>query len=236
VRDHGGQPAPGTDPGLYLVDSDGSNRRYLTNVFVDGSVFHSIDWSPDGRLIIVDHSIEDGMWADLILSDSGEPKEVRDTLQVPSVFHWSPDGRQYLVREWLSTQTDGTITQPETGLGERTSSWSLRRADGTLLRRFVSTPGRVVTNVAWMPDSQRFMMLTERADVGLELIAADISGGQSSVATYPYPLVTTNQLAVSPSGDLLAIDLGQSHIVIMDVRGQVRMEFDGRLLGWRPRR
>jgi hypothetical protein len=49
-------------------------------------------------------------------------------------------------------------------------------------------------------------------------------------------LVTTNQLALAPSGDLLAVDLGQSHIVIMDTRGQVRVEFDGRLLGWRRQR
>ena len=72
--------------------------------------------------------------------------------------------------------------------------------------------------------------------MGIELIAADISGQQASLAAYPYLGHTANQLMIAPSGDLIAVGLRASQIMIMDTQGRVQAEFDGTLLGWRPGR
>jgi dipeptidyl aminopeptidase/acylaminoacyl peptidase len=241
VRDRGGEAPPGTDPGLYLINADGSNRRYLTSIFIDGSVFRSIDWSRDGRFIVVDESIEDGLWANLISLDTGmgAAENITDTLQVPTVFRWAPDRRQYLVKEWLLDSAAGALPQAtaEAAPAERKPHWSLYRANGTLVRRYSSDLDRSVVDVAWMPDSQQIMMLAERAEVEAEVIAASINGRETAIAHFPNTTIghaTTGKLAIAPGGALLAINVDVGRIIILDPQGQVRSEFDGQLIGWRP--
>jgi hypothetical protein len=59
-----------------------------------------------------------------------------------------------------------------------------------------------------------------------------VKGQQTVIATYHD--VTADMLALAPDGNLLAIDVGEQGIILMDPQGQVRPALDGQLMGWRP--
>src|SRR6266508_81656 len=195
---------------LYLVNADGSNLHLLTDV---GSFDECgpLEWSDDSRFIFV--KINDGSYCVRISTDTGVQEPIVYGRQIPTVVRWSPDGRWYLVKQ-----------QPQ---------WLLYRADGTLVRRFTDDPERQVSIAAWMPDSRRILMAVNSISSNtVEVIVADVKGQQTVIATYHD--VTTDVLALAPDGNLLAIDVGEQGIALMDSRGQVRTVLDGQLMGWRP--
>jgi Tol biopolymer transport system component len=242
IISHGTTPLPGIRPGLYIIDADGANLRAIADVSVDGAILHSLDWSRDGASIIVDESIADGLWATLVSPDTagGVLEPITDTLRVPTTFRWSPDGRHYLVKEWLLDTGDSTPSAVSATPApvERRPHWSLYRTDGRLVRRYSSDPNRWVIDVAWMPDGRQIMMLATGADGAAEVIAANIDGQERVAAQFPNATIgmtAPGRIAVAPGGELLAIALDASRIVILNPQGGVRAELVGEIYGWRPR-
>jgi hypothetical protein len=234
ILTHGVTPSPGIDPGLYIVDADGSNPHLVADVYVDGAILHSLDWSRDGRSIVVDESIEDGLRATLVSLDTvGEaPQPITNTLDIPTTFRWSPDGKHYLVKEWLLDAVGDTSSQVE-----RKPYWSLYSIDRRLVRRYSSHLDRPIVDVAWMPDSQQVMMLVLDANGTAEVVMVDMSGQETVIAQFPNAAIdnlTIGRLAVAPRGALVAITVGVGSIKLLDTQGNLRAEVVGEIFGWRP--
>jgi Tol biopolymer transport system component len=232
---HGISPSPGIDPGLYIVDNDSSNPRLIADVFVDGAILHSLDWSRDGRSIVVDESVTDGLWAIKVSPDRAAQvsQPITNSLEVPTTFRWSPDGQRYLVKERLLDPADGTSPS-----GDRKPYWSLYDANSRLIRRYSSSPNQSVIDVAWMPDSRQIMMLVVADDATAEIVAADIGGRAIVAGRFPNATtgnLTNGRIAVAPRGMLVAIGLGSGRIMILDPQGDLRAELAGEMFEWRPR-
>jgi Tol biopolymer transport system component len=112
-------PAPANqEPGIYLMNADGSNMRRLAKVA--GSRWHGWpSWSADGKQIVFEAQATDAKPADtrlyLVPASGGAPKD----LGIGKSANWAPDGKQ--IAFWMQS---GNTGEAQGGV------WSMN-ADGT---------------------------------------------------------------------------------------------------------
>ena len=133
------------------------------------------------------------------------------SVQSDSPLRWSPDGKWYLA-------------------GQK-RHWSLYKADGTLVRSVTPPTGRTDAEVAWLPDSQRFVIAAERPE-RVEVIVAGVTGQETIIAGYPRAVIEGPPLVVAPDGSLLALTMSGRQIVILDLHGHERGRMRGTFQGW----
>jgi dipeptidyl aminopeptidase/acylaminoacyl peptidase len=231
-----GQRAGEPHPAIYLVGADGSAARALKldDVASFAGFSGAIVWAADGRSLFVNRqllSATDTYTYQLLQVDvqNGSPKVLIDDLVDPLNVRWSPDGRWYAYKTYVTA--DRTIV-----------AWSLHQADGTLVRTFSSDPTRSVENVAWTPDG-RLVFAVNRVNFGAEVVLADVDGQEQVIAGYPWAFA--HQIAAAPDGSLVAVELdvpeqaqteadARQAIAILDLQGKMRAEVEGGIWGWRP--
>ncbi|HEX5689058.1 MAG TPA: hypothetical protein VFX76_03605, partial [Roseiflexaceae bacterium] len=161
---NGAHGVPGTGE-LYLLAGDGAIRQRFTPT-VSGDRCGQVEWSRDSRFVFVVE--EPGAPCTQIAVDTGA-ESYMNYLNGDQSPHWSPDGARYIAHEWPLNPT--STGAPAGGTEPR---WSLRSADGRLIRAFPNTPERELIAADWMPDSQHLVMLARRAPGGVELTGANL--------------------------------------------------------------
>jgi tricorn protease len=130
--------------GVSVVNSDGSARRVvLRNTDRKRVWIGSIDWSPDGRRLVVGLSDEGAGSLVIVNSDGSNPTSIAEVplLQESAGVAWSPDGRQLA---YIAADHHGW------------SLWTIG-ADGTNPRRVHSFPRSrsAVRSLDWQPKKKR---------------------------------------------------------------------------------
>jgi Tol biopolymer transport system component len=170
---------------IFLMDSDGADRQQLVEEPVSWP-----DWSPDGGRIV--YTTAGTTWDEtrLVVSDTdGSNRTVLDTGVGFAAYEatWSPDGRQIAFVSPTGSPTDKAEAQV---------LWNedifVMNADGTRLRRVVSSVGNDRWPPAWSPDGRQLVYSAGgTANVGWELMSVDLVS------------LRTTQLTHNASNDLL---------------------------------
>ncbi len=203
------------DPGIYVIDPDGTNRKQLTSDERDqGPV-----WSPDSTRIAYSHGVTDPGIFVTELDGSGQ-RVLTWHGHDPS---WSPDGTQVAYVgsdevEFLVMNADGGNVQPLASLTADTT-------DDPELK----TLREIVERAAWSPDGSRIAYNDGRS---LYLIEADGTNRQYLAAGacgwVPTPLW-------SPDGRYLTYVQDHSTIVIIDPDNSTRtLIYDADRPAWSP--
>jgi dipeptidyl aminopeptidase/acylaminoacyl peptidase len=219
-----GQRAGELRSGVYLVGADGSAARALKldDVASFSGFSGAIAWAADSRSLFVNRqllSATNTYTYQLLRVDmqSGTAEVLADDLVEPLDVRWSQDGRWFAFKTYATA--DRTIV-----------AWSLYRADGSFVRSYSSEPVRSVEELVWLDDG-RVALAVNRVNFGVELVIADADGTEQVVASRPGAVAHT--IAVAPDDSLFAIGVA-NQIVIFDAQGNVRLELDGTIQGWRP--
>lgn len=132
---------------IYVVDSDGSNLRQLTNT---GSASHPA-WSPDGQqLAYVDRDAEGGFDIYVMDMDSGNLTDLTNSVgQNEDYPEWSPDGSQIAYQAFLNNE-----------------NWELfvMNADGSDPKQLTSIENGWNTQPSWSPDGQQLAFVSNRTE------------------------------------------------------------------------
>lgn len=121
-------------PELYIMDSDGTNARLLTEYdFSEKNYRTDPDWSPDGRLIAYSERINDRFQIRTFPVAGGTPKLLTSEGQneQPS---WAPDARHLVFTSsrtgerqlWIMDTQSGRVRQLTKSPGSRLAAWSSR--------------------------------------------------------------------------------------------------------------
>jgi TolB protein len=175
---------------LYVMNSDGSDLRRLTNT--EAAEDHP-DWSPDGSKIIFDADYDGDGFYEIYTLDADGTNLTRLTANNANdqFAHWSPDGQQIAFASdrndnWdiFVMDADGGNQRSLTGSPdwELFPAWSpdgmqiafnglaprsrntdvfVMNADGSDMRQLTTAPG-FDENPAWSPDGQWLLFQTQR--------------------------------------------------------------------------
>jgi len=174
----------GTD--VWIADADGSNPRQLTD-WVGQAL--PMDWSPDGRFVLV-QSDRDGDF-DLWLAplDGSAPIQLSNETGFETFASFSPDGRQVVFTDNMAVDADLWIVN----------------TDGSGMRRLVGEPGMHDWLPDWSPDGATIVFTrTERGDATsgqIWSVATDGSGAHAILTGGPGYLMPR----WSPDGQSLAL-------------------------------
>lgn len=173
-------PAPGAKSHLYLIATDGSERRQLTNELADD---FQPSVSPDGSLIAFSRS--DGRGTNLMVYDLALQRETRLRANASGQVAWSPDGARLVYQRpngGLSiVNADGTGVVAVTSDGggpywapdgreiafTRCAGLCAAYAitpDGSDLRRLGPGDGRNRAAGPWSPDGTRILTVSYLVD------------------------------------------------------------------------
>lgn len=213
-----------------LLDNNGSHVRQLS-VADDRSatgLLGPISWSSDGTFLLLNRQRNPSphiyTYQALRLDvGTGQSQILVDSSLAVLEFHWSPDGAWFVM---------GQPGQPSSHLGR----WSLYDADGTLLHAISTNSQRDDIAIRWLPNSQLFVIMAVRLNVGVEIITSDLQSNETVIARYPNNGPGFPALAIAPSGAFLAVYLSGQGITILNVAGQEQALMSGRINAWRPKR
>jgi Tol biopolymer transport system component len=135
---------------LYIVNSDGSNPRRITN---DKNLYGGISWSPDGKrfALCLAHPNPDGVYFSfdiyiMTLSDSNLIRLTYDTSMHECSPKWSPDGKRIVYG------VDGS----------KYSNIHLMNADGTNQIALSIDPSILDSDPSWSPDGKHIVFSSRR--------------------------------------------------------------------------
>jgi Tol biopolymer transport system component len=146
---------------VYVMNSDGSGQRRLTNGGVPGCGQEGgAAWSPDGRRIALSawfpNAVGAGMKVKIVVMKPDGTGQRRLTRSAGDEYSpaWSPDGRQI------------TFIGPDAGI----LALYVVNADGTGQRRLAGTGTGYLFASVWSPDAQRIAFV---ANAALYIVNAD---------------------------------------------------------------
>jgi len=123
---------------IYLIDSDGSNQRDISNSTDSSDVQPA--WSPDGKRIVF---VEDNM--------DGTSKIVRMNADGSDQHKLTSDDATNLHPAW---SPDGSTIVFESNRGDSFDLWAMDR-DGANKHQVTNTPDIQEENASWAPDGSR---------------------------------------------------------------------------------
>ena len=130
---------------LFAVDADGGGLVQLTpDLLLDLGV---IRWSPDGRLIAVEHTIDGVSGVSIIRTDGGGVQRLDIGIEASFPDWRPPDGRELLLRSVASGVPDLYIVDPD-GSGLRSLGLASPRLDGG---------GTDLLGSSWSPDGRQIL-------------------------------------------------------------------------------
>lgn len=190
--------------GIFLMDTDGLNKNYLSG----NGEEHSPIWSPDHQQILYAKGLfgkfDDGdnptFW---VMNSDGSGKH----LKVPSSrwdyqATWSPNGKQVLYHN-LNKQ-----------MNNWPSIWVVN-ADGTSKSRKLATG----YNAVWSPDSQRIAFICRASDNPNSICLVNADGSNLKILKQD---IWVQNVVWSPDGQKIAfVKLGADHpiLYVMNVDG-----------------
>ena len=133
---------------VYIMDSDGTNVRQLTDNSVRDWFPH---WSPDGATLAYMREYE--LW--LMRSDGTEKRRLIEGFS--RRVAWSPDGRMIAFESGSTRYDDNPYNNMDI--------WVVN-ADGSNPRNLTNTPGVTDWNPSWSPDSARIVFESTRWEEG----------------------------------------------------------------------
>ena len=213
---------------LWLIDSDGTDHRALT----DGtSTVGSPRWSPNGdRLLYV--SSEDGSSQVFVRwMDSGQTAELTNVTESPGNITWSPDGDRIAMTMFvpepsptfakMPTKPDGAewtappivinkLRYRSDGRGYLDDGYThifVMPADGGTPRQITSGSYDHAGGLSWSPDSRSIVFSANRGDADFDVRDSDVF--EISVATGELTQLTDRfgpdgSPVLSPDGSLIA--------------------------------
>ncbi len=122
-------------PELYIMDSDGSNVRVLTDYdFSEKNYRSDPDWSPDGRLVAYQERINNDRFQIRTIRVSGGTPKLLTSEGINEQPSWAPDGRHLVftstrsgVRQlWVLDTESNRVRQLTKSAGSKLASWSTR--------------------------------------------------------------------------------------------------------------
>ena len=123
----------GQDSHLWLIDTQGRNRRLLTTL--NSGPNHS--WSPDGKRIAFTRDLQGTYQIWVVNSDGTDPHGLTDGRIAHSFPAWSPNGKEIACSQWKIGSPDCAI--------------SVLRSDGSDGRVVVDNPGAADRWPTWSP-------------------------------------------------------------------------------------
>ncbi len=86
-------PTPGTSNGIWTMDSDGNNRKFVTTLqsqsFISTIEGHPLSWSPDGSQLAYSNGLD--VWT--IGANGSNPRNLTNDALFQFDVSWSPDGK-----------------------------------------------------------------------------------------------------------------------------------------------
>ena len=219
---------------IYVMGSDGSNQRRLTNSGDD----RNPSWSPDGRHIAFE-SDRAGSWR-IYVMDSDGSNQRRLTTEGGRYPSWSPDGRHIAFMSWRSIgrgiyvmDSDGSNQRRLTDLYSHSSPvWSpdgrhiafvsrgigrgiyVIDSDGSNQRRLTDSDDD--WSPVWSPDGRHIAFESDRAGFRQDIYVMDSDGGnQRRLTTYG-----GRSPVWSPDGRHIAFDGGDVYVMDSDGSNQ----------------
>lgn len=153
-----------TTDGLWIVDTDGSDRRRIVEVDPDNDIAQFVDWAPDGRRLayVVTHADNTtGLTATsaFVADLQGNRTELTPDSGYGGLPYWSPDGR--------------TLAQVRAAAFGATRQIWLMRDDGGGARILASLEAQYCDALYWSPDGSRIAVSSELNTVSLIDVATD---------------------------------------------------------------
>ena len=145
----------GPQRGIWIMNRDGSGRRFVTGYGTDERGGGDPRWSPDGSLI----AFVSPLGHISVVPAEGGQMAVLDPERDDNGFSWTPDGRIVFAR-W------GRVKPHFNGI--QTDLWVMN-AGGTNLHRITDTPGFDEDQPVWAPDGTKILFEAQYNGMGRNL-------------------------------------------------------------------
>jgi Tol biopolymer transport system component len=196
--------------GVYVMNSDGSDKRLVTEKSLCEHVKHT-KWSPVGSSVLFECSRGEGVWKILLVDvDTGELTDVSPDGAHSRDPQWSPDGLQVVFRSDVSGEDE----------------WYMVGSDGTGMRHIFQDGDVAISGeVKWSPDGSKLLFtrrFLEGDDRDKELWTMNVDGSNQTRLTFND--YTDWQAEWSPDGKQIAFysnrgDKGEWRIVVINANG-----------------
>ena len=192
---------------LFRFDSESGATTLLT----DGKARHGEPvWASTRELIAYDSTRRDGKNRDVYVMNPSSPSSDRMIAQLDGnwrVLDWSPDDRQLLVLESVSSSSETYLWRMNADTGEKTALTD--RAGGPVLW----------TEAGFSADGRSVYALGDRGHEVARVWRLDLDGGKWIAVTGEHDAIET--FAESPDGRRIAVVIDRdavSHLEILDAR------------------